>query len=212
MGAANQGTVAMLKADHDKADMAVVEHTHPRKDEEHAEWEHPVKGDENAVQVRTGGEREMALMAKLGVGETCDSPKTGKVWSTRWCYQRKGDAVRSRLVFQCTRGYTRTSCSEDLADTLRNLLALCRDGGLQCGVHAHASDRRSVCGASSGRKLAQGNGVATATSTQRFALRGGNLPSISEEPTRRCRVQAGHGGSVHLQQRIRWCEDVNTRR
>ena len=31
-------------------------------------------------------------------GEPCDCPKTGKVWSTRWCYRRKGDTVRSQLV------------------------------------------------------------------------------------------------------------------
>ena len=70
-------------------------------------WEHPVKGyfDEDdgttldPVQVRAGVEREMAFMGELCVGEPCDRPKKGKVvWSTRWCYRRKGDAVRSRLV------------------------------------------------------------------------------------------------------------------
>ena len=34
----------------------------------------------------------------LGVGEPCDRLRTGKVWSTRWCYQRRGDAVSSRFV------------------------------------------------------------------------------------------------------------------
>ena len=89
--------MADAQADHDMADGAVVEHSHLHEDEEHVEWEHPDKGyfDEDdgttldPVQVRAGVEREIAFMAELGVGELCDRPKTGKVWSTRWCYRRK---------------------------------------------------------------------------------------------------------------------------
>ena len=66
------------------------------------EWKHPDKGyfDEDGgtaldpVQVRAGVEREMAFMGELSVGEPCNRPKTGKVWSTWWCHRRKGDAVR----------------------------------------------------------------------------------------------------------------------
>ena len=91
----------MFKRDHDMADVAVEEHPHPQKDEEHVEWEHPDKGcfDEDdgtaldPVQARAGVEREMAFMAVLGVGQPCNRPKTAKVWSTRWCYRRNGDAV-----------------------------------------------------------------------------------------------------------------------
>ena len=98
--------MADAQTDHDMDDVAVVEHPHPHEDEEHVEWEHPEKVyfDEDdgtnldPVQVRAGVEREMAFMGELGVGEPCDRPKTVKVWSTRWCYRRKGDTVRSRLV------------------------------------------------------------------------------------------------------------------
>ena len=86
------------ETDHDIADVAVVEHPNPHEDGEYAECEHPVKGhvDEDdgtildPVQVKVGVEREMAFMGELGVGEPCDRP--------RWCYRRKGVAVRSRLV------------------------------------------------------------------------------------------------------------------
>ena len=88
-----------------------------------------------------------------------------------WC-----DSSENRS--QCTRGYTRTSCSEDPADAPSSLLALCRDDRLQCGVHARTNDRRSVCGTSNGGKLAKRNGMATAKSPQRFAMRGGSFPSI----------------------------------
>ena len=114
MGTASQDTqlqtvdqnMADAQTDHDMSDVAVVEHPHPHEDEEHVEWEHPEKVyfDEDdgtaldPVQVRPGVERGMAFMGELGVGEPCNRPKTGKVWSTRWCYRRKGDAVRSRLV------------------------------------------------------------------------------------------------------------------
>ena len=104
---------------------------------------------------------------------------------------------------QCTCGYTRTSGCEDSVDTLSDLLALCRNGRFQCGVRAHTHDRRSVCGTSRGGKLAKGQGLAIAKNTKWIALRGGSLPRISAELTRRCRVQAGHLGSVHLQ---RSCE------
>ena len=80
--------------------------THPHEDEEHVVWEHPEKEyfDEDdgttldPVQVRAGVEREMAFTGELGVGEPCDRPMTGKVWSTRWCYRRKSDTVRSRVM------------------------------------------------------------------------------------------------------------------
>ena len=63
--------------------------------------------------VRAGVEREMAFMGELGVGEPWNRPKTGKVWSTRWCYRRKGDAVRSRLVVRQFRGGTDPSVHAD---------------------------------------------------------------------------------------------------
>ena len=98
--------MADAQTDHGMADVAVVEHPHPHEDEEHMEWQHTDKGyfdeDEGTaldpVQVRAGVEREMAFVGEVGVGEPCNCPKTGKVWSTRWCYRWKGDAVRSRLV------------------------------------------------------------------------------------------------------------------
>ena len=65
-----------------------------------------------------------------------------------WC-----DSSENRS--QCTRGYTRTSCSEDPADAPSSLLALCRDDRLQCGVHARTNDRRSVCGTSKWRQTCQ---------------------------------------------------------
>ena len=206
MGAANETqfqtvdqNMADVQTDHDMADVAVVEHPHPHEDEEHMEWEHPDKGyfDEDdgtaldPVQVRAGVEREMAFMGELGVGEPCNRPKTGKVWLTRWCYQRKGDAVRSRFVVRQFREgtdpsvhaeYTRTSGCED-SDTVSDQLALCRNGRFQCGAHAHTSDRRGVCGTCRRGKLAKGQSSAIAKSTQRIALRGGSLPSISAEPT-----------------------------
>ena len=92
-----------------------------------------------------------------------------------------GATVLRRNRSQCTRGYTRTSCSEDPADTLSNL-ALCCDGGLQCGVHAQANDRRSVCGTSSGGKLAKRKGLTIAKSTQRLAMCGSSIPSIPGDP------------------------------
>ena len=113
MGAANEAqlqtvdqNMADVQTDHDMADVAVMEHPHPH--------EHPEKGylDEDdgtgldPVQVRAGVEREMAFMGKLGVGEPFNRPKTGKMWPTRWCYRRKGDAVRSQLVVRQFRGGT----------------------------------------------------------------------------------------------------------
>ena len=97
--------MADAQKDHDMAEVAVVEHPHPHEDEENVEWDHPekVNVDEDGgttldlVQVRACVEREMAFMGELGVGEPRNHPKTGKVWSTRWCYRRKGDVVRSRL-------------------------------------------------------------------------------------------------------------------
>ena len=107
--------------------------------------------------------------------------------------------------------YTRvqTSCSEDPADTLSNLLALCCDAD---GVHAQANDRKSVCGTSSGGKLAKRKGLKIEKRTQRLAICGNSIPRIPGEPTFRCRTQAGNDGSVHLQLSGRRCEDVSTRR
>ena len=116
-----------VQTDHDMADVAVVEHPHPHKDEEQVEWEHPDKGyfDEDdgtaldPVQVRAGVERGMAFMGALGVCEPCNRPKTGKVWSTRWCYRRKGDAVRSRLVVRQFRAGTDPSAHAGTPQRLR---------------------------------------------------------------------------------------------
>ena len=98
-----------------------------------------------------------ATVRRLETSGQHDGAPDGKVMqcAVGWCA-----TVPRRNRSQCTRGYTRTSCSEDPADTLSNLLALCRDGRLQCGVlHAHDIDRRSVCGVSSGVKLADGGTV-----------------------------------------------------
>ena len=65
------------------------------------------------MQVRAAVEREMAFMGELGVGEPCNRPKTGEVWSTRWCYRRKGDAVPSRLVVRQFREGTDPSVHAD---------------------------------------------------------------------------------------------------
>ena len=99
---------------------------------------------------------------------------------------------------ECARGHIRASCSEDPAAFLSNLLALRSNGSHQRGVHAHANDRKSVCGTSNGGKLAQRNGLAATTSTQRFVMRGGRFPGILGELTLRRRVEAEHDGSVHL--------------
>ena len=112
VGAANETqlqtvdqNMADAQTDCDMADVAVVEHPHPHEDEEHVEGEHLTRGismfDRTAldlVLVRAGVERGMAFVGGLVVGEPGNPPKTGKVWPTRWCYRRKGDAVRSRLA------------------------------------------------------------------------------------------------------------------
>ena len=143
--------MADAQTDHDMADLAVVEHPHPHEDEEHVEWEHPKRGTSTTldpVQVRAGVEREKTFMGELGVGEPCDRPKTGKVWSRRWRYRRKGDSSEEEQI--------------------------------PVYMRVHQDQLGS--------------------------------PRISGEPTCRCRVHAGHDGSVHLQQRGRRCEDVSTRR
>ena len=94
VGAAKQETqlqtvgqdMADPQTDHDMADVAVVEHPRPHEDEENLDKGHFDEDDGTTldpVQVRAGVEHEMAFMGELGVGEPCDRPKTGKVWSTR---------------------------------------------------------------------------------------------------------------------------------
>ena len=124
--------MADAQTDHDMADVAVVEHPHPHEDDEHVEREHPDKGyfdedDGTALdpeQVRAGVEREMVFMDEFGVGEACNRPKKGKVWSTRWCYRRKGDAVRSRLVVRQSREGTDSSVHAGTPGPARILLIL----------------------------------------------------------------------------------------
>ena len=85
-------------------------------------------------------ERAMTFMGELGVGEPCASENWKGVVS-------KGDTVRSRRVLtqfrdgtdECTCGYTRTSCSEDVADTVSDPIALCRNGRFQCGIRAYST-------------------------------------------------------------------------
>ena len=107
-GAASQQTelqtvdqgMAVANADHDMADVAVVEHTRNGNTLTRGTSMKMTERLWILWQARAGVERDMAFMEELGVGELCDCPKTGKVWSTRWCYRRKGDTVRSRLVLR----------------------------------------------------------------------------------------------------------------
>ena len=190
--------MADAQTDNDMADVAVVEHPHPHEDEEHVEWEHPVKGyfDEDdgttPVQVRAGVEREMAFMEELGVGEPCNRPKTGKAWSTRWCYRRKGDAVRSRLVVRQFREATDPSVHAGTPDpaAARILLVLSAIYSLFAAtadfsvafmrtpkteeVFVHPPEESN---------LPKDTSLAIAKSTQWLAMPGGSLPSFSGEPT-----------------------------
>ena len=157
--------------------------------------------------VRAGVEREMAFMGELGVGET--------VQGRDWCGQRagvtsgKGDAVRSRFVVQqfrngtCPRVQAATSgpAAERILLPFSAIYSLFAATAATSVGFMHANDRKSVCGTSNGGKLAQRNGLAGTTSTQRFAMRGGRFPGILGEPALRRRVEAEHDGSVHLQQR-----------
>ena len=142
--------MADAQTEHDMADVAVVEHPHPHEDEEHVEWGYFDEDGGTAldpVQVRAGVEREMAFMGELGVREQCDRPMTGKVWSTRWCYRRKGDTVRSRLVVRQFREGTDPSVHAGpprppgagillTLSAIHSLFAATADR-FQCGVHAH---------------------------------------------------------------------------
>jgi len=50
-------------------------------------------------EVQAGIDRELKLMAQLGVGRAVPRPRDGrKVWGSRWCYRAKGDQVRCRFV------------------------------------------------------------------------------------------------------------------
>ena len=95
-------------SDHGMADVAVVEQV---------EWSENTLA--RAISMKTM-ERLWILcrseLGELGVGEPCNRPKTGKVWSTRWCYRRKGDAVRCRLVVRQFREGTGPSVHAGTAD------------------------------------------------------------------------------------------------
>ena len=99
-------TAQLQPADQDMADAEADHDVTTVRNWWNGEPSHQTKGyfDEDygtaldRYQVRGDVEREMVFMVELGVGEPRDRPKTGKVWSTRWCYRRKGDTVRSRLV------------------------------------------------------------------------------------------------------------------
>ena len=193
--------MADAQTDHDMADVAVVEHPHPHEDEEHVEREHPDKvyfdeDDGTALdleQVRAGVEREMVFMDEVAVGEPCNRPKKGKVWSTPWCYRRKGDAVRSRLEVRQSRERTDSSVHAGTpgpaaARILLILSAICSlfaaTADFRVAFCANTNDRRSVCGTSRGGKLAKRHGLAIAKSPHcQRTMRGGSLPSTSGELT-----------------------------
>ena len=85
-------------------------------------------------------------------------PKVTQCAVDLWC-----DSSENRS--QCTRGYSRTTCSEDLADAPSSLLALCR-----------TNDGRSVCGTSKWKQTCQEERHGDCEEpSQRFAMRGGSF-------------------------------------
>ena len=118
-----------------------------------------------------------------------------------WC-----DTSENRS--QCTRGYTRTSCSEDLADAPSSLLALCRDKRLQCGVHAQTEE---VCAEPRVEATCQEERYGDCEEPSKVCDARRQLSKHTWVTYWKMLGSGGHGGTVHLQQSGRRCEDVSTR-